>query len=311
MNRGQIMRRSSYGVFFIVAAALALTGCKNFIQKSAMNTTADILTRAKASTQQEPDVELARAAIPGAIKTVEGFHIANPGNKKLVAMLAEGYCGYANGFVQDEWEVAKMEGRYEDAEKLRGRASKLFLRCMNYGLKLLPKKWGEAITGDLETFKALVAKAGKGKIKGMFWTAFGLGSAINMNRDDIEMIAHLPKAKAMLERVIELDPDFQWGMPYIALGMMNSALGKALGGKPELAKEYFEKARAVTDGKFLMVNVMQARTYAVINQDRKLFRKLLIDTLTTNPAVFPDQRLANELAHHKARRYLSQEKDWF
>ena len=78
-----------------------------------------------------------------------------------------------------------------------------------------------------------------------------------------------------------------------------------------LAKEYFEKARAVTDGRFLMVSVMQAKTYAVINQNRKLFRKLLIDTLTTNPAIMPEQRLANELAHHKARRYLTQEKDWF
>ncbi len=281
------------------------------MQKMAISTTSKILLKAKASTQQEPDVELARAAIPGAIKTVEGFHLADPTNKILIGMLAEGYCGYANGFIQDEWEVAKMEGRYEDAEKLRGRASGLFLRCMNYGLKLLPKKWSEAISGDFDTVKGLVAKAGKGKLKGMFWTAFGLGSAINMNRDDIEMIAHLPKAKAMLHRVIELDPDYQFGMPYIALGMMNSAQGKAMGGNPELAKEYFEKARAVTDGRFLMVNVMQARTYAVINQDQKLFRKLLIDTLTTNPAVMPEQRLANELAHHKARRYLSQEKDWF
>lgn len=305
------MRRSSNGVFLVVVTALALTGCKNWMQGKAMDTTADILARAKVSTQQEPDVELARAAIPGAIKTVEGFHIANPKNKVLIGMLAEGYCSYTTGFIQDEWEVAKMEGRYEDAEKLRGRASALFLRCMNYGLKLLPKKWTQAMIGDLATVEKLTAKTGKSKIKGLFWTALGLGSAINMNRDDIEMIAHLPKAKVMLLRVIELDPSYHYGMPYIALGMMNSSMGKAMGGNPEAAKRYFEKARAVTDGRFLMVNVMQARTYAVINQDRELFRKLLIDTLTTNPAIMPDQRLANELAHHKARRYLSQEKDWF
>jgi hypothetical protein len=269
------------------------------------------LWRAKVSTQQESDVELARAAIPGALKTVEGFHIANPKNWKLTAMLAEGYCSYTTGFVQDEWEVAQMEDRYEDAEALRARASRLFLRCMNYGMELLPSKWEKAMMGDIAGVLALVKKAGKSQIRGMFWTALGLGSAINMNRDDIELIAHLPKAKAMLERVIELDPDYQHGIPQMALGMMNSAQGKALGGNPEAAKAYFERAGQATDGKFLMVKVMMARTYAVINQDRELFRKLLIEVLTTNPAVFPEQRLANELAHHKARRYLKQEKEWF
>ena len=305
------MRRANLAVIFTLAAVVALTGCKNFIQKSAMDTTSDVLFRARVATQQESDVDLARAAIPAALKTVEGFHVANPGNKKLVAMLAEGWCSYATGFVQDEWEVAKMEGRYEDAEHIRNRASRMFLRCMNYGLKLLPKKWETAINGDLAGVEALVAKAGKGKVKGMFWTALGLASAINMNRDDIAMVAHLPKARIILEKVVALDPEFQHGMALIGLGMMNSAQGKALGGKPELGREYFERAQAVTEGKFLMAKVLQARTYAVITQNRELFRKLLLDVLTTNPAVFPSQRLANELAQHKARRYLRQEKDWF
>lgn len=301
------MRRIS----LVIALASTLLGCKAFITQSAMDTTADVLYRAKKSTQMESDIDLARAAIPAALKTVEGFYVANPSNQKLIEILAEGYCSYATGFVQDDYEVARMERRFADAEHLRQRTSRLFLRCMNYGLKLLGKDWQDAIFKDLDTVKKLAAKTGKGKIKGLFWTAMGLGSAINMNRDDIAMIAHLPKAKVMLERVIQLDPKFQYGMPQLALGMMNSAQGAALGGNPEAAKQYFEQAAAVTDGKFLMVKVMQARTYAVINQDRELFRKLLLEVLRTNPAVFPEQRLANELAHHKARRYLKQEKDWF
>ena len=54
-----------------------------------------------------------------------------------------------------------------------------------------------------------------------------------------------------------------------------------------------------------------ARTYAVINQKQDVFHDTLVEVLRTSPAIWPEQRLANELAHVKARRYLKQEKDWF
>ncbi len=305
------MNRSALASLIVAAAAVLATGCGDMIQQSAMDTTAKILIRARIGMQQESDVELARAAIPGSLKTVEGFYVANPKNKNLIGMLAEGYCQYSTGFIQDEWEVAKKEGRFEDAEKLRARASGLFLRCANYGLKLLPKKFGKALLGDIATVEKMVKKTGKSHIKGLFWVALGLGSAINMNRDDVGMIAHLPKARIMLERVIQLDDDYMNGLPHIGLGMMHASRGKALGGEPELAKKHFERAIEITGGRFLLAKVMMAKTYAVVIQDRALFRKLLTEVLTTNPNIWPEQRLANELAHHKARRYLTQEKDWF
>ena len=61
----------------------------------------------------------------------------------------------------------------------------------------------------------------------------------------------------------------------------------------------------------LMAKVMLARHCAVNTADRELFRTTLLDVLGTDPAVWPEQRLANEFAHHKARRYLKHEKDYF
>ena len=46
-------------------------------------------------------------------------------------------------------------------------------------------------------------------------------------------------------------------------------------------------------------------------QDRKLFHDELVKVLQTDPAIWPEQRLANEIAHRRARRYLSQEKELF
>ena len=53
--------------------------------------------------KQESDYVLASRAIPGTLKTVEGFHMVDPDNVRLKKLLAEGYCQYASGFIEDEW----------------------------------------------------------------------------------------------------------------------------------------------------------------------------------------------------------------
>ena len=56
----------------------------------------------------------------------------------------------------------------------------------------------------------------------------------------------------------------------------------------------------MTDNRFLLTHFLYAKTYAVQNQDRELFDRL-IDTVFESPSsVFPQQRLANEVAKLKA-----------
>jgi hypothetical protein len=93
--------------------------------------------------------------------------------------------------------------------------------------------------------------------------------------------------------------------------MMHTAMSRALGGDPARAAAHFRRAAAVTRGRFLLVKVILARRYAVAVQDRALFHRALTEVLATDPAVWPAQRLANEIAHRRARRYLKQEKEWF
>lgn len=46
----------------------------------------------------------------------------------------------------------------------------------------------------------------------------------------------------MIERAVELVPDYRHGQGQLYLGVMNSLLPPAYGGKPELAQRYFEEA---------------------------------------------------------------------
>jgi hypothetical protein len=294
---------------YLCVAALAFAACN--MTAFTANQTSKVIKAASPSFQQEPDVDLARAAAPGQLKTVEGFHLASPENDVFIKILAQGYCEYAFGFL--EWEVLQARAKGDaDAElHYTKRATGLYLRCVNYGLKLLGKSWERALYGETAAWEAKVKSADKDDVPGMFWTGLGLASAINLNRDDIEMVAYLPKAKLLFERVVALEPTYHNGGAHMALGMLYSAQSTALGGDPARGKAEFEKAIAVTGGKFLIPKVLMARAYGGVTNDREFFHKTLVQVLETSPAVFPEQRLANELAHLRAKFFLSQEKELF
>jgi len=279
--------------------------------KFTTNTTAKVLKVASFSLAQESDVEFARQAAPASLKTLEGFLLASPGNENLIFILARGYCEYSFGFLDDDVERLNFAGKTEEADAVSKRATRLFLRCMNYGMKLLDKSWEKAIYGDMASFEAKVKKAGKGDVPGMFYVAQGLGSAINQNKDDIEMVAYAPKVQLLFERIVQLDEKFSNASAHIGLGLLHASRGEALGGKPEESRKHFERAIALTDGKFLMPKTLMAYHLGVIKQDREFFHKTLVEVLTTSPASNPDMRLANELAHQRARRYLAHEKELF
>jgi hypothetical protein len=285
--------------------------------KFAAGTTAKVLTRGQAALRMESDFELARSAIPASLKTVEGLHVVDPENERLIAILAEGYCQYAAGFVEDEWEEAQFQDQFDRADELAVRATRMYSRCMGYSLLLLGDPWKKALTGDLERFTRMVKNAGPGDRHGLLFLAISLGGSVNMNKDDVRFLAHMGKVKILLERVLELDkkapPEsvVARALPHIALGRVASAIPRALGGKPDDGKVHFARADEVTSGKMLLVPVYMASSYAVATQNRKLFTDSLVKVLQTDPAIWPEERLSNEIAHRRARRYLKREKDWF
>ena len=298
-----------------LVAALALGGCD--LGQFTVNTTAKVLVRAQPSIKMESDYELAARAIPGTLKTVEGFWVVDPGNDKLIKILAEGYCQYGVGFVEDEWEQAMIRKDFDTAQYHSTRATKMFLRCMNYALMTLGKKWQDGLFGDTESVNKLIAGAGGGQRTALMWAAVGLGSMINHNKDNVELIAQAPTAKAMLLRVVELDSKHEpkdkalAALPHIALGLLYTASGAQLGGNAAKAEEHFKRAMAITENRFLLARVNYAKRVGVMTQNRELFHDELVKVLQTDPAIWPEQRLANEIAHRRARRYLSQEKELF
>ena len=298
-------------MLLIVAAASALCpGCD--IQRLAVNQTAALLTKAMPAFETDPDYEFVKVALPGNIKTMEGLYQVAQDNSDLLYMLAQAYTAYALVFLEDEYESAEdMSEAQEHAQK---RARDMYMRGHGFGLKLLTQrhpvmaeaivKGGKLLDGALESCTHL-------DVKGLFWTAMPLAGAVNLSKEDVEMIAWMPKAKAIMARVLELEPGYYDAAPHMIFGALYGSMGKMLGGDPDKAKKHFEKALELTNRRFLLVQVMYAMTAAVQSQDRPLFDKLLKGVLEAELSIYPQQKLANVAAKRRAKRLLARADELF
>jgi hypothetical protein len=298
-----------------LVSSLAIASCD--IGKITVNTTSKVLERAQPGLKQESDYEMARQAIPGALKTVEGFWVVAPDNKRLIKILTEGYCQYGTAFVEDDWEVAKFNKDLTAIAYHSSRASNIFTRCLNYALKSLGSRWQKELFADPAVAAKLIKETGAGQRTPMMFAGLALGSIINHNLDRIEMIGYLSTVQMIMERIIELDKanppadKSHAALPHVALGMLYSARPPALGGEPAKARAEFEAALQITDNKYLLPRTLMAFRVGKQTNDRKFFHEQLKQVLETAPSVWPEQRLANEVAHRRARRYLTKEKEIF
>ncbi len=297
-----------------LAGFCAMSGGCNLSALS-VNLTAPVLLTAGAAFASESDVELAREAAAGQLKTADGFLVSSPKNHLMLELLARGYLEYAFGFLEDDLEgLPDDNAHHERREVLTSRATVLYDRARGYALRNLAtfdKNFIASTDKDVATLELELKKLKKEAVPGLLFGGMAWASAINLNRSDIPRVAELGKAIAMIKRAYELDKTFYNGGAAMTLGLINASQGRAMGGQPEVSKTYFDEAVALTGGKFLLTRVMQARFYAVVMQDRPLFERLLKEVLAAPADGLPSARLPNEMAKRRAARYLKLAEDFF
>jgi hypothetical protein len=114
-----------------------------------------------------------------------------------------------------------------------------------------------------------------------------------------------------MKRSHELAPEYDFAGSDLFFGVYFASRPKLLGGDPEKAKEHFKWAERLTDGKYLMTYVLEARTLAVGLQDRALFESLLAKVQQSPAGRLPQARLADEVAKRKAAALMEKIDDLF
>ena len=271
---------------------LAVSGCASIVS----NVTRGFAEDLSAVVLNSEDPVLVRDGAPAFLLLLDGMLGDDPRDPRLLATAASLNGAYASAFVTDP---ARQRLFATKALELALRAGCLGLRdaC---GLR----------DREFEAFEAWVAGLRLADVE----LAYGVGTAwtgwIQAHSDDWGAIAELGRVKALMTRVAELDAAYEYGGPELYLGVFETLLPPAMGGKPELGRAHFEKAISLSEGKFLPAKVFYAQQYARLVFDRELHDRLLNEVLGADPRV-DGLTLINLIAKEQASALLETADEYF
>jgi tetratricopeptide (TPR) repeat protein len=268
----------------ILVISFLLTGCS---MKAQMVRSMDpIMDDMSSAVNMSSDVDLMRDGLPASLIQIDGFIKSDPNNKILLRG-AESYFGYAFSFVED---VNKP------------RASALYLKAREYALRVLKKN--RQFDEEANDLNEVLSKCTRKDVPALYWTTSSWLAWIGLNVGNPDALMDLPKVEAMLQRLVELDETYYYGMAHAMLGSFYASQPRNMGGNPEKANKHFQKALKISGSKFLAAQLMYAKFYAVQIQDKALFVKTLSDIIATPVNFFPERNLANEVVKRKAKDLL-------
>ncbi|MBI4656138.1 MAG: hypothetical protein HY746_05225 [Elusimicrobia bacterium] len=269
------------GVFFFSACS---------INKMAVKSTSRIIHKGLPAMFSETDLEFARESMPANLKLIEMLIQNEPSNTELLVTAAHGFCGYSFMFIEDE-----------DAS----RASKLYEKGAEYALAALKKQGIIGKNGDV-----LYKEISKNSAPAAFWHSFCRLGLINLNRDEPEALAELPRIIPAAEKILAVRPEYYYNGADVIMGVYYAIRPKLFGGNPGTSKKHFEASLAGNGRDFLMNKYLYAKTCAVSGQDAELFEKLLMEIIAS-PPLNPQEALANEAAKAKAKKLLEKKDELF
>jgi tetratricopeptide (TPR) repeat protein len=288
------MTKYKWKVVLILLLGLFSSACV----KLALQFSPSLISNFTKSLFEECDPELAKHSLPADLKLMEGLLKNDPSNSQLLTSLCMGFAGYAMLFVEEE-----------DPE----RASRLYLRARKYGLLAIGDNSSalEQSGTDMETVRKKLSKLGKEALDALFWSALSWNAWINLNLDKPAALSQLGIAQAFLDRVLETNPEYLYGSPYVLMGSMLAARPEFLGGSPARAKDCFEKAMYLSHRKFFLVHYYFAKYYAVRIQDRNLFLTLFREVDATSPCELKEVCLINAVMKQKAKCLIEKSEEMF
>ena len=114
-----------------------------------------------------------------------------------------------------------------------------------------------------------------------------------------------------MERVIALDERYEYGGAHLFMGIYKATLPEPYGGRPDEARQHFERAIKIGEGDFLMAHVYYAEHYARRTLNKGLFSALLTNVLNTPVDRVPELKLINTMAKARAEELLGRMEEYF
>jgi hypothetical protein len=243
----------------------------------------------------EDDPELVEAGVPAYLLLVDGLIAQSPDNAALLGAGAQLFALYGSRFAPAERSVA------------------LTAKARRYGERAIcgahqPACAWDAL--DYDGFVAALERVGGRQIDALYSHAVSWLSHLDATSEDWSAVAELPWVEALLARALALDETYEHGALHAYIGILNTLRPPALGGRPEVAREHFERALELSAGRDLSVKVEYAKRYARLVFDQELHDRLLAEVVNA-PTEARGLTLFNVLARAEALELLASSKEYF
>lgn len=272
--------------------AWSLSGCTMVISSAASGLSDSVSD----SVLNQDDPETAKAALPTFMVLLDGMVRDNPTDPDILSSTATLYASYGAIFVDDPV-----------------RASRLTTRARRYAHDAICESYTPACDwGDLTYDEFVASLDGLRPRHTEYVYTYGFASLayLRAHSDDWNSLAELPQIEALFNRYMDINGDEVNSAVYTYMGILLTLRPPALGGEPERAREYFEKAIELTDGRDLGAKVEFAKGYAKLLYERELHDRLLNEVLAASPD-YDGYTLSNVLAQEQARTLLAEADDYF
>ena len=280
------------GTLCLGLLCILLASCGQFIS----NAKQDFAQNLAATIAEHDDPDTIEQALPGYMVLVSSMIRSEPDNVDLLLSGAKLYGTYASVFVDNKQRQRVLAQRAYD--------------YASHAVCISKPDLCHAATASYHQYEQSLQEFTLEDVELLFAYGSAWAGLIEASSSDWNAIAELPRVKAGLERVIQLDEKVANGNAHVYLGVLDSLLPPSMGGKSELAKAHFEKAIELSQGSNLMAKVLYAEKYARLLFDRELHDKLLHEVVAVNISKSKN-RLVDVIAQQRANILLANASDYF
>ncbi len=290
----------------LAALLLAVSGCS--IDKMAADNMVPVLRRTDDKFERSRTPKAARQAGPGLLFTLDGLVETSPENGELLVLAAQMNATFAFAFIEDEDE--------EWAKELYDKARDYARRALAVEDEDLLKEFEDP--GKLQALRDALkvgTRIDEDTLPAAFWLGFAWGSRINLDRTDEKLLGQLGLVDNLMAHVLAKDEKFFNAGPHLYFAVRYAALAAAMGGNPEKALEHFKAVDRITQNRHLMSKFLRAKFYScsMMAKNQKGawedFLSTLEEVVKAKDDLWPEQRLANEVARAKAKKLLARPSD--
>ena len=276
-----------------VIAALLLNGCS--LNRFAVNVIGDAMSDGGGVYSTDNDPQLIREALPFGLKVFESLLEVSPDHQGLLLSASRGFAAYAF-IVQSENEQRDKTDVNQSREQ-GDRIRNLFLRGRDFALRGLDVRHRGLADQLRKDPSAALAVTTKDDAPFLYWGGASWGGAISAAKGDLNLLADLPLAGALVQRVLELDERHDLGAAH---EFFISFEASRPGGTTARVRQHYRRALDLSGGQRASVHLALAEAVAVKEQNLGEFRDLISAAMAVPIDKRPELRLVNTIARQRA-----------